>query len=228
VDTVCAVLVCTRGPKIAGAQAERDLAQLEVVQEPEHSHADVLRSRLDCIPDLQPLISDLTAHLPPGHVRISNRWPLPDAGQSQLRALTGHTATVSACAIAPDGTWLATTSSDATMRLWDMATGTCTATLTGHTATVNACAIAPDGTWLASASADSTLRLWEATTGRLVAAMRADGPLTDVAWLPDRAGIYVTGYAGVYLYTVTAPHESGQHQPPPTTPPPSDRDRASA
>jgi WD40 repeat protein len=43
-------------------------------------------------------------------------------------------------AIAPDGTWLATTSEDGTVRIWDVATGQQRATLTGHTSRVAAVA----------------------------------------------------------------------------------------
>ena len=69
-------------------------------------------------------------------------------------------------AIAPDGTWLATTSGDQTVRIW-AADGTLRATLTGHAAplfqrVVQAVAIAPDGTWLATASWDKTARIWAA------------------------------------------------------------------
>ena len=40
--------------------------------------------------------------------------------------------TCASVAIAPDGTWLATGGDDGTVRIWDRAAGTCTATLTGH------------------------------------------------------------------------------------------------
>ena len=40
---------------------------------------------------------------------------------------------MTAVAIAPDGTWLATASDDGTARIWDAATGAARATLTGHT-----------------------------------------------------------------------------------------------
>jgi WD40 repeat protein len=37
--------------------------------------------------------------------------------------LEGHTNTVLGCAVAPDGTWLVSTSFDKTVRIWDVATG---------------------------------------------------------------------------------------------------------
>ena len=39
---------------------------------------------------------------------------------------------MTAVAIAPDGTWLASASDDGTVRIWDPATGQLRAILTGH------------------------------------------------------------------------------------------------
>ncbi|MFE0845876.1 WD40 repeat domain-containing protein, partial [Streptomyces rochei] len=96
--------------------------------------------------------------------------------------LTGHTESVLSVAIAPDGTWLATSSNDRTVRIWDRATGTCTATLTGHTESVLSVAIAPDGTWLATTSYDNTVRIWAVLERRTVAISRADAKLTTCSW----------------------------------------------
>jgi WD40 repeat protein len=42
---------------------------------------------------------------------------------TQRHTLTGHTDSVQAVAIAPDGTWLATAGDDHTTRIWDPVTG---------------------------------------------------------------------------------------------------------
>jgi hypothetical protein len=74
--------------------------------------------------------------------------------------LEGHTNSVFALACTPDGTTLASGSSDKTIRLWRLADNTCTAILKGHTNSVLALACTPDGTTLASSSHDNTIRLW--------------------------------------------------------------------
>eukprot|EP00727_Mastigamoeba_balamuthi_P010592 m51a1_g6155 hypothetical protein (461) ;mRNA; f:312170-314668 len=72
---------------------------------------------------------------------------------------------VTCCAFSPDGSSLATSSCDRTLRLWRTGDGCCLASLLGHTDTVWCCAFSPDGTTLASASADGTARLWCPGTG---------------------------------------------------------------
>ena len=113
---------------------------------------------------------------------------------------TGHTSWVTAVAIAPDGTWLATASDDGTVRIWDAATGQQRATLTGHTDQVRAVAVAPDGTWLATASGDQTARIWDPATGGISALMRVEQPLGDCSWSPSGHLLSVAGNAGLYLF----------------------------
>jgi WD40 repeat protein len=122
---------------------------------------------------------------------------------------------VTGVAIAPDGTWLATTSRDRTVRIWDAATGAQRAQLHGHTHAVTGVAIAPDGTWLATTSDDQTVRIWDTATlakrtptdGRQqnCATMRVDGALLTVACHPDGHRLYAAGARGPYAFHVHRP-----------------------
>ncbi|MBD0314772.1 MAG: hypothetical protein ICV86_18600, partial [Microcoleus sp. T3-bin5] len=66
-------------------------------------------------------------------------------GEGCLRTLSGHTDSVFAVAIAPDGKRAISASWDYTLKIWDTETGTEVRTLTGHTGWVRSVAIAPDG-----------------------------------------------------------------------------------
>ncbi len=66
--------------------------------------------------------------------------------------MVGHTSMVQAAAVASDGSWLATSGYDGTVRIWDSVTGRERAVLTGHTGPVEGVTVAPDGSLLATAS----------------------------------------------------------------------------
>ena len=73
---------------------------------------------------------------------------------------TGHTSMVTACAWAPGGSTLVTTSGDMTARVWSAGDWSCLRTLTAHTSVVMACAWAPDGSAFATVSYDNKVLIW--------------------------------------------------------------------
>jgi WD40 repeat protein len=80
---------------------------------------------------------------------------------------------------------LATASLDGTVKLWDVASGTNTATLAGHTAGVTGVAFSRDATMVISCSLDKTVRFWNATTGEQLAAFAGEKKLYCLALSPD-------------------------------------------
>ena len=80
--------------------------------------------------------------------------------------LKGHTKRVSSVSWHPDGTKLASGSTDCTVRIWDMTldSSECIAICRGHTDCVNTVQWNPSGTKLASGTDDRTIRIWDIVT----------------------------------------------------------------
>ncbi len=82
-----------------------------------------------------------------------------------IRTLRGHTNIIHSVAYSRDGTRLASTSDDRTVRVWDPATGAELYTLRGHKAGVAMVVFSADGFRLASACMDATAKIWTLDTG---------------------------------------------------------------
>jgi COMPASS component SWD3 len=79
--------------------------------------------------------------------------------------LRGHKKPVSIVRFSPDGRWIASGSSDCTIKLWNASTGALEHTLEGHLAGISALTWSPDSRILASGSDDKSIRLWDTQKG---------------------------------------------------------------
>jgi WD40 repeat protein len=126
--------------------------------------APVLYSRLVHLQELSDLCQAFEPEIPRPY--LTSWYQLPDLPDPALiRTLSGHTESLSGCAISPRGDYIVSASRDHTLKVWDSRTGKERHTLRGHSGRVYGCAINPLAETIVSASGDQTLKVWDARTG---------------------------------------------------------------
>ena len=115
----------------------------------------------------------------------------------ELLRLKGHTGCVLSVHFSPDGTRIASGSTDGTVRLWDASTGGELHTLMGHTSSltpashktacyVESVSFSPDSKCIASGGRDETIRLWDASTGEELHTLKGHtGQVYSVSFSPN-------------------------------------------
>ena len=93
-------------------------------------------------------------------------------GQQVARVQLGGAGQTKGLAFSPDGRWLASTTPEFHVYLWDVRTHQPTKPLTGHTGEVFCVTFSRDGRRLASASLDRTVRVWDVEKGDCQAILR--------------------------------------------------------
>ena len=120
--------------------------------------------------------------------QIGDNWQDEDDEQDE-----GDEARVLSLALSPNGTTVASGSSDGTVRLWDVKTGEVVGKWRGHTDTVWQVCWSPDGERVAIRYSDRTVRFWDIES-RKCALLRIKMTTCTMAYSPDGKNIAIGGH----------------------------------
>ncbi|KAG8722422.1 hypothetical protein FRC08_002403 [Ceratobasidium sp. 394] len=162
--------LCTWLKKIKGAAIIRDLAHdawrfvLAFSSSPmRDSTPHIYASMLPFWPRQQPV----SRHYMPGMISLvkATGEGMRMRECAPLAVLSSSSDSVTRLAYSPDGAYIAASSLDCTIRIWDARTGQLVGQpLKGHTESVCSVAYSPNGAYLVSGSKDKTIRIWNAHT----------------------------------------------------------------
>jgi WD40 repeat protein len=100
-----------------------------------------------------------------------------------VSTLNGHSADVTSVSWNPEGKKIVSGSRDATLRIWEVATGQVVSTIEGHSGYVYSVSWSGDGTLIASGLSDKTVKIWNATTYLLLNTLEGHREsVTSVHW----------------------------------------------
>ena len=76
-----------------------------------------------------------------------------------VKELKGHNNPIKSCNFSPCGNFIVSGSSDNTIKIWELSTGSLIKTLAGHTKPIESCNFSPCGNFIVSGSDDKTVKI---------------------------------------------------------------------
>ena len=115
--------------------------------------------------------------------------------RQKIREMYGHEDRIHT-ALFLDASTIISGSADATVRIWDVDSGSCRFTCKGHSSRVSSLAIC--GNMILSGGDDRTVRMWDYTTGQCIRILESDseGSFTRFAFNDDKTRLAVAVFGG--------------------------------
>ncbi|KAF0247935.1 MAG: (myosin heavy-chain) kinase, partial [bacterium] len=121
----------------------------------------------------------------------------------EVAVLQGHEHVVKAVGYTPNGKYLVSSSSDGTIKIWDLKKKRVRGALHGHELAVNALAISPNGALLASTSSDGSVRVWDLVSEKEITSFdKYQGSLRSVAISPNNQLLVLANDARIELWDI--------------------------
>jgi len=121
-----------------------------------------------------------THHAPSAMVNPNAQWAF------------GHRNSVMKVVCFPCGRFIASSSLDGTIRIWDVTNGDCLMNFEGHSEGIEDLAISPDGKLLASAGRDDRVIVWDVSEGKPLHHLKGfGGSALSVFFTGDGTGLFV-------------------------------------
>lgn len=97
-----------------------------------------------------------------------------------------HSQAITCVSCSPDGKFVATSSRENVVKIWDIETGALMKSLEGHASKVNSVRYSPDGNLIVTASKDGTVRIWDANSATELFVLEGDdSPVNSAVFSPD-------------------------------------------
>lgn len=122
-------------------------------------------------------------------IRDMSLWIWDREKRQRVSILRGHRGMVTAAKVTSDGRYALSSSTDATIRIWDIRQKSAVIspklTLAKHNNWATCLAITDDNRFVVSGSTDKTIRIWEIETGKHVRSINTGDPVGVVMVSPD-------------------------------------------
>jgi len=124
---------------------------------------DVTKIAQEIIPDIKTIVLDKVLPELRHELEVCH---FTNTTQFEEKTLEGHTNNVSVISYGPNGKYLASGSSDNTIKIWNTKTGEVVLTFKKHESPVFSIDWSPDGKSIVSGSTNGTIKIWHAETGK--------------------------------------------------------------